>query len=230
MPTGRRTHQPDAYSHYEEGLDRLLTRITRDDPHYRQVLIYQQRLIENITQSRQYGDTDTRKAERSEIVDRLNDFALSTLKMSFDELCILPKSTSRQEPDASSLEKEAQLRILEYLSDTDNTPLEGLTEAELNKHLDLQPRQIRQALLALSGKGYVEVTQLSGKWGQAKLYRLTGTGINAAQSSAPVTAIHGDVIIANVGDHAQNIIVGKNINATNMSTETEDRDDATEQK
>ena len=222
-----KANQPDAYSHYEDGLNQLLKRIKRDNPHYQEALVYQQRFIENIIQSRRHGDTDTRKAERSEIVDRLNNLALSTLNISFNELCAPLKPPARQERDAHSPGKEAQLRILEYLSDTDKTPREGLTERELSKHLNLQPRQIRRALSALGDSGYVEVTQLSEKWGQASLYRLTKTGFDAARSEH-AAAIRGDVIIALVGDHAQNVVVGKDIHTTNASTEKKDVSEASD--
>jgi hypothetical protein len=65
----------DAYSSYETGLQLLLSRIARDDPRYLQAGVYQQRLVENITHSRQYGDNDTRKSERAEIVHRLNELS-----------------------------------------------------------------------------------------------------------------------------------------------------------
>ncbi len=80
----------DAYPPYEAGLRLLLDRIGRDDSHYVVVLTYQQRLLENIAQSRQYGDTETRRAERSEVIRFLNELALTTLGLSFNQLCYPP--------------------------------------------------------------------------------------------------------------------------------------------
>jgi hypothetical protein len=77
----------DAYSSYEVGLRQLLRRLGQDHSLHVEALVYQQRLLENIAQSRLHGDTDTRKAERSAIIGRLNDLALSALGVSFSELC-----------------------------------------------------------------------------------------------------------------------------------------------
>ena len=71
----------------QTGLCQLLERLGQGHPLYQEALVYQQRLDENIARSRRYGDTETRKAERSEIIDRLNALALSALGISSKELC-----------------------------------------------------------------------------------------------------------------------------------------------
>jgi hypothetical protein len=83
--------QSNSYSHYGTGIQRLLDRIGQDHPRYLEALGYQQRLSENINKSRQYGDTEVRKAERSEIISRLNELVLSVLHVSFNILCELPE-------------------------------------------------------------------------------------------------------------------------------------------
>jgi tetratricopeptide (TPR) repeat protein len=77
--------RPDIY--YETGLLQLLERIGQEHPSYQEALVYQQRLHDNFALSRLYGDTETLRAERSKIVDGLNRLALSTLGISFNELC-----------------------------------------------------------------------------------------------------------------------------------------------
>jgi tetratricopeptide (TPR) repeat protein len=77
----------DLYSTYEAGLRRLVDRLGKDHPHYDEALIYQQRLAENLAETRQHGDTDTRRADRSEIVEQINRLALSEIGISFGELC-----------------------------------------------------------------------------------------------------------------------------------------------
>jgi hypothetical protein len=88
----------DLYSRYEIGLRRLLEQMGQDHPLHSEALVYQQRLDENVAQSRRYGDTDTRKAERSEIIDRLNELALSALDTAFSELCSLSTLRMRKQP------------------------------------------------------------------------------------------------------------------------------------
>jgi len=76
----------DPYSQYEAGLDRLLTRLGQDHPRYTEVLVLQQRLIENLTRARRYGDTGTSRAERATIVEGLNRLAQAHLDTSFNTL------------------------------------------------------------------------------------------------------------------------------------------------
>jgi hypothetical protein len=77
----------DPFTSYETGLKRLLERLGSDHPRYADALVYQQRLQENIAQARGYGDTETRRAERAQIVDGLNRLALEAVNTSFNELC-----------------------------------------------------------------------------------------------------------------------------------------------
>jgi hypothetical protein len=81
------THQPDLYSSYEIGLRRLLNRMGQDHPRHSDALIYQHRLAENTRQSRRHGDTDTLKAERSQIIEQLDEITLSALGLAFGEWC-----------------------------------------------------------------------------------------------------------------------------------------------
>ena len=55
---------PDPFSPYETGLSELLSRIERDDPRYTDLLVYQQRLTENIAEARHYSDHPALKAGR----------------------------------------------------------------------------------------------------------------------------------------------------------------------
>jgi hypothetical protein len=76
----------DAFTSYETGLTRLLGRLGSDHPRYTDVLVYQQRLQENIAQARKYGDTDALKHARAQIVDELNRLALETVGISLGDL------------------------------------------------------------------------------------------------------------------------------------------------
>ena len=74
----------DVFSQYQAGLQRLLIRLEQDHPTYTEVLVYQQRLLENLARTRLYGDTDAGRAERAEILDRLNRLALEAVGQSFN--------------------------------------------------------------------------------------------------------------------------------------------------
>ncbi|HDQ72938.1 MAG TPA: hypothetical protein ENN19_12705 [Chloroflexi bacterium] len=91
----------DPYTPYETGLQAFLERLSRDHPRYPDALIYQQRLKENVTAARRYGDTETRRAERAEIVDRLNRLALETLEISYSALCRPDKGAPPDMPEAA---------------------------------------------------------------------------------------------------------------------------------
>jgi len=77
----------DIFSSYERGLEELLKRLGEDHPRYAEALTLENRLRENIVQARLYGDTETRRAERAQIVDALNQLTLGTVGVSFKELC-----------------------------------------------------------------------------------------------------------------------------------------------
>ncbi len=85
--TDQKAIPTDTFSAYEVGLRQLLEELGRDHPRYAEALTYQQRLEENLSQARRYGDTETRGATRAEIIDRLNELTLAELGVSFNELC-----------------------------------------------------------------------------------------------------------------------------------------------
>ncbi len=80
------------FAAYETGLSLLLKRLGQEHPRYTEALTLQSRLLENLAQVRRYGDTETRRAERAQIVDALNRLALDTLGMSFNDLAQEPAS------------------------------------------------------------------------------------------------------------------------------------------
>lgn len=88
----------DPLSVYEDNLRCLLARLRGDRSLYQDVLVYEQRLTENINHTRRYGDTDKRKADRAEIIDRLNDLSLSIWNTPFTELCSAPDTVPFQSP------------------------------------------------------------------------------------------------------------------------------------
>ena len=77
----------DVYYRYEVGLRRLRSEIDQSHHRHIELLTYEQRIEENISNARLFGDTPTRSAERSEIIHRLNELALSELNKSYNDLC-----------------------------------------------------------------------------------------------------------------------------------------------
>jgi len=73
---------------YETGIKRLLEWLGSGHPRYAEALTLQARLSENIAQTRRYGDNETRRTDRAQIVDSLNCLALETVGMSFNELSV----------------------------------------------------------------------------------------------------------------------------------------------
>lgn len=77
----------DTYSGYERGLDSLLAKINNSSSEYFRLLSLQQRLEENIRDARTFGDSQNRKSERAEIILQLNQMAITTINLTFNELC-----------------------------------------------------------------------------------------------------------------------------------------------
>ena len=79
--------QAEIFDVYEAGLKQLLAQIGKDHPRYDEALVYEQRLTENIALYRSAGDTETRRAERAEIISYLNTLARTALGVTFNEMC-----------------------------------------------------------------------------------------------------------------------------------------------
>lgn len=107
------------YTSYETGLHNLLVRLGAAHPRYVEALTYQQRLSENIAQARIHGDPENRRAERSEIIGYLNIFALTTLGISFNDLCILPREgiVPPTQPGPPKIAFVNRLREIDRLTD-----------------------------------------------------------------------------------------------------------------
>jgi hypothetical protein len=79
--------RPDVHSRYELGLMKLLERLTPEQQHEHGVRVYQQRFTDNVTTARLYGDNETLRTDRSQIIDRLEELSWLTLNIHFNELC-----------------------------------------------------------------------------------------------------------------------------------------------
>lgn len=77
----------DNFSSYETGLDTLQACLGQTHPRYLEGLGYHNRLMENIDRARRHGDSENRRSERAEVLERLNELALSVTGKSFNDLC-----------------------------------------------------------------------------------------------------------------------------------------------
>jgi len=92
----------DVFGLYEMGLARLLEHLGSGHPRYAEALTLQARLLENIAQAQQYGDTETRRAGRAQIVEALNRLALEAVSVSFNRLCeAVPTQPGEAQPAPS---------------------------------------------------------------------------------------------------------------------------------
>ncbi len=71
------------FDDYRTGLRVLLTRLGTAHPRYADALVHEQRLRENLSLTEREGDTETRRAERTAVIDQLNQLAGETLGVSF---------------------------------------------------------------------------------------------------------------------------------------------------
>ncbi len=85
----------DAFTPYEEGLREFRRRLGDEHRQLHTFLNYEHRLQENVRWAERYGETPTLKAERNQIVDRLNALALETCGQSFNEMSgLAPRETT----------------------------------------------------------------------------------------------------------------------------------------
>jgi tetratricopeptide (TPR) repeat protein len=77
----------DEYTNLEAGMQALLAQMGRNHPRYDEALVYEQRLRENINQTRRYGDDPSQENDRAEVLDQLNRLTHEVSSMSFNDLC-----------------------------------------------------------------------------------------------------------------------------------------------
>ncbi len=100
----------DVYAPYETGMQQLLQQLGAEHPRYAEVYTFQQRLTENIKTSRSYGDTEDRRAERSEIIIELDRLSRDELHIPFSNICNLTAPQHPQPTDWSPTDAETALR------------------------------------------------------------------------------------------------------------------------
>ena len=115
--------KPAIFEPYVAGLHRFTKQIGKNHPALLSLCTLEQRLLENASWTRAYGDTETSKAERSAIIYALNALAIEALGTSFNELCslysfdeisVLPYSTGSGETPSDS--PPVVLRRWDYIS------------------------------------------------------------------------------------------------------------------
>ncbi|QLQ07025.1 MAG: hypothetical protein HZY76_13930 [Anaerolineae bacterium] len=100
----------DPYTGYELGIALFRGRLKRDHADYPTLLVYEQRLSENIRAAQYFGDDQTRRAERNQIISYLNDLALADLGVTFNDLC----NDALAAPVALSPAQDQALQALDY--------------------------------------------------------------------------------------------------------------------
>ncbi len=101
---------PTPYDRYRTGLTRMLGQLelTPDRPQYDQGLTFQHRLLENIRFAELDGDTETRRAERSQILRSLDALCERALGLPFGMLC--PEAEPSLAPSPGAGDATAPLR------------------------------------------------------------------------------------------------------------------------
>ncbi len=86
------------FDSYRQGLARLIEKLGSDRSQLSAVYVYQQRLSENLDRATRYGDTETLRSERAEILDRLNTLTHTAFSLAFTDLCPTPASSNDAPP------------------------------------------------------------------------------------------------------------------------------------
>jgi hypothetical protein len=171
----RRDTPNDVFASYERGVERLLEQLGKNHPAYSKVLGYQQRLYENIDQSRRYGDTSERQAQRSEIISYLDEIARFELNISFYKLSVAPFVGS-QSSDEKLTEDLLQLARDGAQPPADHTVrslLEGLHRAWMDDDWDGMRNYYDDLLESRSQRG-ISLAQLYLASAQAQRDALDG--------------------------------------------------------
>jgi len=87
LPISKKDEIPDEYSPYEIGLQNLLAEFDEHHTERATVLHLAQWLTQNIAGARLHGDSDFFRTERAESLRKLDKYAFSACKCSFQDLC-----------------------------------------------------------------------------------------------------------------------------------------------
>lgn len=85
----------DPFSDYERSLEVLLRAVNKDAPEYLEILTLAMRLSENIQKARLYGDSETLRADRMQIISALDRFARKATRRTFSEIHLIPPEPFR---------------------------------------------------------------------------------------------------------------------------------------
>lgn len=112
LPTS--IQRDDYFDRYESGLKVLLERLGANHPRYGETLTYEQRLRENIRTVELFGDSESRRQERANVIVLLNELTRSILGVSFNDLCVLGVGALEPEKVWQEWEQEIRSRLLLY--------------------------------------------------------------------------------------------------------------------
>jgi hypothetical protein len=172
----------DIFTQYEKGLNRLLEKLGLDHPRRDEAMTLQKGLKENIAEAERFGNTDSRRAKRAEIVDTLNQLATETIDTNFSELCWTDKTGS------------TDLQVMaEILADRQSISSDGRPTFALD---DLFAGSFLIALEAIQNK----IESL-----ETLFYELSRQGITIT-GDGNIIGSHNQVIIAKEGSVVQNVI------------------------
>lgn len=121
----------DLYDRYLRGVGDLLQAIETTDADHLTVLTLQGRLAQAISEIRQYGPTDTARAEVARVTTELDRMSLDKLRQSFRSLCgipeeppVQPKILENLPPRPFFVGRQRELRLLyEHLSPEERVAL-----------------------------------------------------------------------------------------------------------
>lgn len=139
----------DLYDRYLQGVGDLLQAIERTDADYLTMLTLQGRLAQTIAEMRQYGPTDSTRAEIARVTTELDRLCLTHLDKSFRTLCGLDK-----------LPEVAPPRIYHNLPHPDYGQFVG-REQELTKIHELLSPTNRHFLVTIDGIGGIGKSALA---------------------------------------------------------------------
>lgn len=121
----------DLHDRYLRGAGDLLQAIEQTDPDYLTVLTLQGRLAEAIHEIRQYGPTDSARAQVARVTTELDRICLDRLHQSFSNLCGIPQEPPKGSevlhnlpPRPFFVGRQREIRLLrEYLSHNERVAL-----------------------------------------------------------------------------------------------------------
>lgn len=152
-----------SFTPYKQGMQKLIEALGEDTFQYKEIVILQYRLNQNIARTLSYGSTPSLEANRNRLLESINRLSVIHTGKSFYEYCALPSLEPHQRAGLDENERKRQALLEAYFKSMQSLLTAGLRAAKADSKLRQKARQLTLGVLErfdLDGARKGQVVQL----------------------------------------------------------------------